>query len=42
MDDTFGFGLFNELLNAYKFFYLNVDDVRGQGYDNGYNMKGKH
>ncbi|KAK8303276.1 hypothetical protein V6Z11_D04G140000 [Gossypium hirsutum] len=21
---------------------LNVDDVRGQGYDNGFNMKGKH
>ena len=21
---------------------LNIDDVRGQGYDNGYNMKGKH
>ncbi|KAH1199082.1 hypothetical protein GmHk_18G052524 [Glycine max] len=23
-------------------FDLNVNDVRGQGYDNGYNMKGKH
>ena len=41
-DDTSGLGLFNELLNACKSLDLNVDDVRGQGYDNGSNMKGKH
>ena len=32
VDDTSGLGLFNELKN----------DFRGQGYDNGSNMKGKH
>jgi len=25
-----------------KYIDLNVDDVRGQSYDNGSNMKGKH
>ena len=42
MDDTSGLGHFNELLNACKSLDLNVDDVSGQGYDNGSNMKGKH
>ena len=32
LDATSGLGLFNELKN----------DFRGQGYDNGSNMKGKH
>ncbi|KAK3221163.1 hypothetical protein Dsin_015133 [Dipteronia sinensis] len=29
-------------MNALKNLELNIDDVRGQGYDNGSNMKGKH
>ena len=42
VDYSFGLRLFNELLNARKSLNLNVNDVRGQGYENGYNMKGKH
>ena len=40
--DTSGQGIFEELMNALKNLELNIDDVRGQGYDNGSNMKGKH
>jgi hypothetical protein len=42
VDDTLGLGLFNELNSALASLHLNIDDVRGQGYDNGSNMKGKH
>lgn len=42
VDDTFRLGLVNELLNVLKALNLNVDDVRGKGYDNGSNIKGKH
>jgi hypothetical protein len=42
VDDTSGEGLFNVLLDAIKSFGLNINDVRGQGYDNGSNMKGKN
>ncbi|XP_066311016.1 uncharacterized protein [Miscanthus floridulus] len=42
VDDTSGSGLFNVLVDSIKSFDLNIDDIRGQGYDNGSNMKGKH
>ena len=41
VDGTSGLGLFNVLLEALQSLDLNIDDVRGQGYDNGSNMKGK-
>jgi len=40
--DTSGKGLFNSMVDSIKSFGLNVDDIRGQGYDNGSNMKGAH
>ncbi|RDX93120.1 hypothetical protein CR513_24659, partial [Mucuna pruriens] len=42
VDDTFGFTLFNELQYVLKSLDLNVDYVKGHGYGNGSNMKGKH
>ena len=42
MDDTSGLGLFNVLIDSMESFGLNIDDIRGQGYDNGSNMKGRH
>ncbi|ONM02062.1 General transcription factor 2-related zinc finger protein [Zea mays] len=42
VDDTSGLGLFNVLTDSIKLFGLNIDDIRGQGYDNCSNMKGKH
>ncbi|XP_025827462.1 uncharacterized protein LOC112902558 [Panicum hallii] len=42
VDDTSGEGLFNILLASIKSFGLNIDDIRGQSYDNGSNMKGKN
>jgi hypothetical protein len=42
VDDTSGEGLFNSLLDSIKSFGLNIEDVRGQDYDNGSNMKEKH
>ena len=42
MDDTSGLGLFNVLVEAMNSFGLNINDIRGQGYNNGSNMKGKH
>lgn len=42
VDDTSGLGLYKELITALGLLGLNVNDVRGQGYDNGSNMKGKH
>ena len=42
VDDTFGKGLFNELITTLGKHEFDVMDIRGQGYDNGSNMKGKH
>ena len=41
VDNTSGKGLFNEIINAIKNLELDINDVRGQGYDNGSNMKWK-
>ena len=40
--DTMGLGLFNVLQEALSTLELDFDNIRGQGYDNGSNMKGKH
>ena len=42
VDDTSGLGLFNVLMDTLDSFDLDVADVRGQGYDNGSNMKEKN
>jgi len=42
VNDTSGQGLFDVLQNELKNLDLDIDNVRGQGYDNGSNMKGKH
>ena len=42
MHDTSGCGLFNALQSVLISFDLNIHNVRGQGYDNGSNMKGKY
>ncbi|XP_050915352.1 uncharacterized protein LOC127130376 [Lathyrus oleraceus] len=42
VNDTTGQGLFDVLQNELKELGLDLFDVRGQGYDNGSNMQGKH
>ena len=42
VNDTSGQGLFDVLQNELMNLDLDIDNVRGQGYDNGSNMKGKH
>jgi hypothetical protein len=42
VNDTTGQGLFDVLQDELKNLGLDLFDVRGQGYDNGSNMKGKH
>lgn len=41
VDDKSG-GLFSTIQDALVSFGLEIDDIRGQGYDNGSNMKGKN
>ena len=42
VDDTTRKGLFNAIIDAIRNLELDINDARGQGYDNGSNMKGKH
>ena len=42
VDYTSGKDLFDELITALRKHEFDVMDIRGQGYDNGSNMKGKH
>jgi hypothetical protein len=42
VNDTTGQGRFDVLENELKLLDLDINDVRGQGYDNGSNMKGKN
>ncbi|XP_022843415.1 zinc finger MYM-type protein 5-like [Olea europaea var. sylvestris] len=42
VDDTTGLGLTTELQKALIKLDLDIDDIRGQGYDNGSNMSGKY
>ncbi|XP_028080066.1 uncharacterized protein LOC114281715 [Camellia sinensis] len=42
VDDTSGLGLFNVLKEVLCTLQLDISDIRGQGYDNDSNMKGKH
>ncbi|XP_059290873.1 uncharacterized protein LOC132044404 [Lycium ferocissimum] len=42
VDDTSGKGVFEAIIDEIKNVGLDIDNLRGQGYDNGSNMKGKH
>ncbi|KAL7264547.1 hypothetical protein ACSBR1_002493 [Camellia fascicularis] len=42
VDDTSGIRLFDKLQEALVNLQLDIGDLRGQGYDNGSNMKGKN
>ncbi|KAK1424794.1 hypothetical protein QVD17_20132 [Tagetes erecta] len=42
VNDTTGEGLFDITLEELKSLGLEIDDMRGQGYDNGANMKGQN
>ncbi|XP_022856014.1 zinc finger MYM-type protein 1-like [Olea europaea var. sylvestris] len=42
VDDTSGKGFFDELVDALNNLELDIDNIRGQGYDNSANMKRQH
>ncbi|KAI8558687.1 hypothetical protein RHMOL_Rhmol04G0116100 [Rhododendron molle] len=42
VEDTSGLGLFSEVQEVLTTLQLAMGDIRGQGYDNGSNMKGKN
>ncbi|CAA0815808.1 General transcription factor 2-related zinc finger protein [Striga hermonthica] len=42
INDTTGQGIFDVLVKELKNLGLDIDNIKGQGYDNGSNMKGKH
>ncbi|XP_026390153.1 zinc finger MYM-type protein 1-like [Papaver somniferum] len=42
VEKTTGLGLFEEMKNLLEKLKIDFDDLRGQGYDNGANMKGKN
>ncbi|XP_021980290.1 uncharacterized protein LOC110876423 [Helianthus annuus] len=42
VDDTTGKGLFEVTSKKLESLGLDINDMRGQGYENGANMKGKH
>lgn len=42
VEDTSGQGLYTFILNHLKLLNLDILNLRGQGYDNGANMRGKH
>ena len=35
-------GFFDEIINVINILELDINDIHGQGYDNGSTMKGKH
>jgi len=42
VNDTSGKCLFDVIIKELKVIQLDINDFRGQGYNNGSNMKGKH
>ena len=42
VDDTSGKNLFDAIMNEINNIGLDISNLKGQGYDNGSNMKGKH
>ncbi|XP_022883759.1 uncharacterized protein LOC111400583 [Olea europaea var. sylvestris] len=42
VDEASGFGLFTELKIVLKNLELDINNIRGQGYDNGANLSGRH